>query len=249
MSRYFLEVAYKGTSYSGFQVQDNANTIQAEIQQALFTVCRSVILLTGSSRTDAGVHALQNFFHFDYEGAIHPQLAYKLNAVLPNDIAVRHVYTMHDSAHSRFDALSRHYEYRVYGKKDPFIRETAYYFPYTVDHTLLQETAYIIRQQTNFFAFSKTNTAVKHFNCQVEVSEWRREGEVLIYSIQANRFLRGMVRSLTGAQLQVSRGTIEISSFVRLFLEGGGKCRYSLPPTGLFLNKVAFPAAFFGKKP
>ncbi|RYZ19817.1 MAG: tRNA pseudouridine synthase A, partial [Chitinophagaceae bacterium] len=135
--RYFIEVAYKGTRYSGFQVQENAFTIQSEIEKAIALVQREAVGLTGSSRTDAGVHALQNFFHFDYEGTLHPQLVYKINAILPGDIVVQRLVAMPEAAHSRFDAIAREYEYRLYSAKNPFLQETSLFYPYTLDEAAL----------------------------------------------------------------------------------------------------------------
>src|SRR5688500_12989981 len=119
MSRFFLEVAYKGTNYSGFQAQHNANTVQAEIEKAFTILQREKLVFTGSSRTDAGVHALQNFFHFDYNGEPHPHFIYKMNAILPDDIVLKQLYKVSDEAHCRFDAVSRHYRYEIYRNKDP----------------------------------------------------------------------------------------------------------------------------------
>src|SRR5215216_2897775 len=133
MHRYFLEVAYKGTNYSGFQIQHNANTIQAEVEKALAILLRQQINLTGSSRTDAGVHALQNFFHFDTEINITEKNLYNLNAILPNDIAAKGFHSVNNSRHCRFDAISREYRYFIYNKKNPFLQETAWYYPYKIN--------------------------------------------------------------------------------------------------------------------
>lgn len=244
MSRYFLEVAYKGTRYSGFQIQENANTIQAEIEKAFHTIQRSPVTLTGSSRTDAGVHAFQNYFHFDFEG-LHPQLVYKMNALLPPDIVIQNLHPMPDGSHSRFDALHREYEYHIYRYKNPFLKETGFYYPYKVNIHLMREASAIVKEQTNFYAFAKTNSQVFNFNCVIYISEWREEGEELIHYIVANRFLRGMVRLLTATMLQVGRGKISIIDFKNLFAENAPKCTFSIPPTGLFLKKVAFPQNFF----
>src|SRR5438552_16811678 len=129
MSRYFLEVAYKGTNYSGFQVQQNANSIQAEVEHALQILQKQKISLTGSSRTDAGVHALQNFLHFDLEGELPSQFTYKMNAILPPDIAIQKLIPVSSGAHCRFDAVTREYKYFIYRHKSPFLKDTAYYFP------------------------------------------------------------------------------------------------------------------------
>ncbi|RZJ32884.1 MAG: tRNA pseudouridine(38-40) synthase TruA [Flavobacterium sp.] len=244
MSRYFIELAYKGTRYSGFQVQENAQTIQSELEKAIALVQRHPVVLTGSSRTDAGVHALQNYFHFDCATALHPQLAYKLNAILPGDIVIRSLRAMPEAAHSRFDAVAREYEYRLHAEKNPFLQETALYYPYTLNRDALAETAAYIKEQTNFWAFSKTNTQVKNFRCQIYESEWiEREGQ-LIYHVEGNRFLRGMVRLLTATQLKVGRGKLGMDSFRSLFTEEV-KCGLSIRATGLFLVRVKYPENYF----
>ena len=244
MARYFIEVSYKGTRYSGFQVQENANTIQSEIEKALAIISRQSISLTGSSRTDAGVHAKQNFFHFDHGPALHAQLSYKLNALLPRDISVQQIFPVPEEAHSRFHALSRRYRYYFYTYKNPFQTETAHYFPFKIDFNLLSRAAEIIKGETNFFAFAKTNSAVKNFTCAIIRSEWKREGSLFYYEVEANRFLRGMVRLLTATQLKMARGIITEQDFKSLFREEK-KCSYSLPPTGLFLEGVNYPDSFF----
>ena len=139
MPRYFLEVAYKGEAYSGFQTQKNANSVQQEMEKAFRILQRESVSMTGSSRTDAGVHALQNFFHFDFEGVVHPQFLYKINAILPQDIVVHSIREVEPAAHCRFDATSREYRYYIYQKKDPFLRERAFYFPYKLDLEIMQQ--------------------------------------------------------------------------------------------------------------
>ena len=248
MSRYFLEVSYKGTQYSGFQTQENANTIQAEVEKAFETLQRDKVIMTGSSRTDAGVHAIQNFFHFDYEGLIHPQFAYKINAILPPDIVVKEIKPVLPEAHCRFDAQSREYKYFTYSKKDPFLSGRAYYFPYTIDKTLLQNAAAVVKEYRDFSSFSKRNTQVKNFNCGIIESEWQTEGDALVYYVKANRFLRGMVRGLTGTMLQVGRGKISLQQF-RDIIEARDctKADFSVPGHGLFLIKVNFPEEVWGR--
>lgn len=244
MPRYFLEVAYKGTRYSGFQVQENAVTVQSEVEAAFALVQRQPVNLTGSSRTDAGVHALQNFFHFDWEEELHPQLLYKMNAILPHDLVVKSIRLMHAEAHSRFDAISREYEYRIYRFKDPFLKEVAYHFPYPLDRNKLEAAAAYIKEQHHFFAFCKTNTQVTNFQCTIYKSEWVEDNGLLIFNIAGNRFLRGMVRLLTASQLKVARGKLGIGEFKKLF-EGTGKCGFSVPAHGLFLKQVSYPAGYF----
>lgn len=244
MPRYFLEVAYKGTRFSGFQVQENAVTVQSEIEHAFALVQRQPVTLTGSSRTDAGVHALQNFFHFDLDLPLHPQLLYKMNAILPHDLVVKRIYGMGAEAHSRFEAIGREYEYHLYREKNPFLKEVAYHFPYTIDKDKLDEVAAYVKEQTNFWAFCKTNTQVKNFQCTIYKSEWIERNGMLIYNVAGNRFLRGMVRLLTATQLKVARGKYGVGEFKALF-EGTQKCGFSVPAHGLFLIKVSYPESYF----
>jgi tRNA pseudouridine38-40 synthase len=245
MPRYFIEVAYKGTRFSGFQIQENADTVQSEVEKAFTTLHRAPAALTGSSRTDAGVHALQNYFHFDYEGVVNPQFLYKMNAVLPDDIVVKQLCTMPDAAHSRFDAISREYEYRIYHSKNPFLKGVAFYYPYTLNRTLMDEAAALVKEQTNFFAFAKTNTQVKNFRCTIYKSEWIERDGVIIYNVAGNRFLRGMVRLLTATMLKVGRGRVSMEEFAALFKTETYKCSFSVPPTGLFLKAVNYPENYF----
>lgn len=243
MPRYFLELAYKGTQYSGFQKQENANTIQSEVEKAFQILQGQPVTLVGSSRTDAGVHALQNYFHFDYD-ELHPQFLYKMNAILPGDIVLKRIHNMFSGAHSRFDALSRRYEYRIYQAKNPFLQGLALYYPFKIDFELMVAAAEMVKKHNAFFAFCKTNTQVKNFNCTVSASEWIIEEGMIIYTIEANRFLRGMVRLLTASMLQVGRKKLSIDHFAGL-LTSDQKCGYSIPSQGLFLTRVKFPENYF----
>ncbi len=245
MSRFFIEIAYKGTQYKGFQIQDNGITIQSELERALAIIQRETIKLTGASRTDAGVHALQNFFHFDYEGILQPHLIYKLNSLLGKDICIRKIYLMPLLSHSRFDAVSREYLYRLHGKKNPFLQEVSLFYPYPVNMELMQEAAQKILTQKNFYGFTKANSQVHHFHCIIERSEWSLQGEEMIFHIRANRFLRGMVRLLTASLLKVGMGKMSLVDF-EAFFNGKHKTVYSVPSCGLFLCAVAYPPGYFG---
>ena len=164
MARYFIEVAYKGTGYAGFQVQQNANTIQAEIEKALHVYFRKVFSLTGSSRTDAGVHAQQNFFHFDsdiiFTKAETDKATYHLNAILPLDIAIKNIRQVAENAHCRFDATARSYRYCVHQHKDPFLQDDSYYYPYPLNIDAMNEAAKLLFDFTDFESFAKKNTQV-----------------------------------------------------------------------------------------
>lgn len=244
MSRYFLEVAYKGTQYSGFQVQENARTIQSEVEKAYQTLHRSPVKMTGSSRTDAGVHAYQNFFHFNSDNPVHPQALYKLNAILPPDIVVKNLFLMHDDAHARFDACSRGYAYSIHRSKNPFLRETSFFYPYKLNLSAMQEGAAHLLGKKNFYSFSKTNTQVTNFDCNIIRSEWTEEGENLCYTIEGNRFLRGMVRLITASLLKLGRDKLSLADFESFFRDNT-KSGVSVPPHGLFLRSVSYPRNYF----
>lgn len=248
MSRYFIEVAYKGTNYSGFQVQDNANSIQAEVEKALRIFFKKAVALTGSSRTDAGVHALQNFFHFDVDEPLdfENDFRYNLNAILPGDIVIINIAPVKEDAHCRFDAVSREYKYFIYQQKDPFLRETAHYFPFTIDAEKLNEAAQQVLKYDDFASFSKKNTQVNNFFCRIEKSEWLFEKNRIIYNVVANRFLRGMVKALTGTMLMVSTGKISVDKFCDIIeSRDPSKADFSPPSHGLFLIAVNYPAGIF----
>lgn len=246
MPRYFIEVAYKGTNYAGFQVQKNANSIQSEVEKALRIFFKTEFILTGSSRTDAGVHALCNYFHFDVAIAFPcrqlERSVYNLNAILPFDIVIKRIIPVTDEAHCRFSALSREYEYYIYPSKDPFLSERAFYYPYAPDINLLNAAAAIVNQYEDFTSFSKRNTQVKTFNCHIIKSQWINKNDCLVYNVEANRFLRGMVRGLVGTMLRVGTQRITPDTF-RTIIESKNctLADFSVPPQGLFLVKVKYP--------
>ncbi|HEY0678741.1 MAG TPA: tRNA pseudouridine(38-40) synthase TruA [Chitinophagaceae bacterium] len=250
MKRYFLELGYKGARYSGFQIQQNAVTVQFEVEKALELYFRQKIELTGSSRTDAGVHAIQNYFHFDFDGEVPEGCLYNINAILPGDIAVRslrEVITDGDEpAHSRFTALAREYKYYIYREKNPFLDDRAFFYPYKLTYSLLERAADLLKEHTDFTTFSKRNTQVKTFQCRIMESVWMQEGECLVYRVKSNRFLRGMVRGMVGTMLQVGRGKITPDEFDNII--SARDCTladFSVPAHGLFLAAVEYPKNIF----
>ena len=244
--RYFLEVSYNGTGYSGFQSQKNANTIQAEVQRALKILCKKEIILTGSSRTDAGVHAIQNFFHFEVDKDITSKSVYNLNSILPNAIAIKNLIKVNNDSHCRFDAISREYKYYIYKKKDPFLTDKAFYFPYTLDLGSMKTAAELIKEYTDFTSFSKRNTQVKSFICHIKESKWIQEDECLVYNVKADRFLRGMVRALTATMLKLGRDKISLESFRKIIeAKEFALANFAVPAHGLFLFEVCFPNNYF----
>lgn len=245
MARYFIEVAYKGTAYAGFQVQQNANTIQAEIEKALLVYFRKTFSLTGSSRTDAGVHARQNFFHFDgdtvFTAAEMDKANYHLNAILPLDIAIKNIKPVAEDAHCRFDATARSYRYSVHQHKDPFLLDDSYYYPYPLNIEALNEAAKLLFEYTDFESFAKKNTQVFTYNCTIFFSEWKMENHTLIYTITGNRFLRGMVRGLVGTMLLVGKGKHSVADFKKILeSKDSSKTDFSAPAKGLVLVEVKY---------
>lgn len=246
MSRYFLEVRYLGLPYAGFQIQQNANTVQSEVERAMEVFFREKITLTGSSRTDTGVHARQNYFHFDREEEIRGGSLYNLNALLPPGIAAVSLRKMRRNAHCRFDAVAREYLYRVYAMKDPFMAGFGYYFPYRVDIDAMHQAAAVVMEYEDFTSFAKRKAQVKTNICKVVRSEWVEEAGCLEYRVKANRFLRGMVRGLVGTMLQVGRGKLRVHEFRRV-IEGrdAALADFSVPGHGLYLMEVEFPQGYF----
>jgi len=240
MPRYFIEVSYKGANYSGFQIQQNANSIQAEVEKALKIFYKEEYKLTGSSRTDAGVNALQNYFHFD-SLAIVEDGSYHINAIIPQDIVVKRIFQVQPESHSRFDAISREYIYNIYQHKDPFLADRAYFYPYTLNIELLQQAAAEIVKHSDFTSFSKRNTQAKTTICCITASYWKQEGGMISYHVTSNRFLRGMVRGLVGTMLQVGKGKITLAQFIDIIeAKDCTKADFAVPPQGLFLKKVNF---------
>lgn len=246
MGRFFMEVSYKGTRYKGFQVQENAITIQGEIEQALKVLQREEIRLTGSSRTDAGVHARQNYFHFDYEGELLPALVYKLNAILSRDIAVKRVFPVSREAHCRFDASYRAYRYYLARERDPFLTDRTWYYPYVLDQGLLDKAAEILKGYSDFTSFSKRNTQAKTAVCRLEESRWEQVGGCLVYEVRGSRFLRGMVRAMVATMLLVGRRKITMEEFIGIIeARDCTKASFAAPAVGLFLEEVGYPEGYF----
>jgi tRNA pseudouridine38-40 synthase len=244
MQRYFIEVIYKGTNYSGFQVQENANSIQREIEKVFATLLKCQIELTGSSRTDAGVHALQNFFHADVKHPLRKKMLYQLNAILPADIVIKNMYRVAPNAHCRFAATSREYKYFIYQHKNPFLQGIAHFYPYALNMQKMNEAAAILKNYTDFTSFSKRNTQAKTFNCTLFESEWLQQDEKLVYNVKGNRFLRGMVRGLTATMLKVGREKLSLTAFKNILeAKDCTKADFSVPAHGLFLVEVEYPSA------
>lgn len=254
MQRYFLYLAYDGTRYHGWQIQPNGISVQETLQKALGTLLRRPVPVTGAGRTDAGVHARQMAVHFDYEYPNEPDkkidgnwLTDKLNRLLPPDISVSKAVPVKPDAHARFDALSRTYHYFLHWGKSPFLRAYSCRLYQPLDFNRMNEAAATLFDYTDFTSFSKVNTDTKTNNCRImracwtELSpgEWR-------FEIQADRFLRNMVRAIVGTLVEVGRGKLSVEDF-RHIIEGKNRCRAgeSMPGNALFLVDVQYPDECF----
>lgn len=241
--RYFVWFSYDGTAYHGWQIQPNGNSVQEELQRALSTLLREEISVTGAGRTDAGVHARQMVAHFDFSEAIDlEQLAYKLNRILPCDIAVDRVELVDDDKHARFSATSRTYHYYIHTKKDPFSRPYSTELHYELDFDKMNEAGRILMTYDDFGAFCKSHSDVKTTLCRVTKAEWVQTSETSWYfEITANRFLRNMVRAVVGTLIDVGRGRLTLDDF-RKVIEGKRRTAAgeSMPANALFLENIRY---------
>jgi len=246
MQRYFLELAYNGTRYSGWQRQPHKPSVQESLEDCFSMVFGSPIEITGCGRTDAGVHARRYFAHFNFSRAIPNGVLQRINRLLDPDIALYQIFPVHWDAHARFDAHYRSYEYYLSFRKNPFARETAYFFPFRErpDPTRMQEAASRLLQVQDFYTFCKTGHDAKTTLCTIFRSEWEEfeEQETLVYHIAANRFLRGMVRLIVGMCIEVGLGRISMTELEQALLQRERLPRsLSVPPEGLFLSDVRYP--------
>jgi len=245
--RYFLELSYAGTNYHGWQAQPNAVTVQETIEHALGLLLRNPIKITGAGRTDTGVHARQMFAHFDVEKPINPDdLTYKLNSFLPPDIAIHKTYPVKDTAHARFDAVARSYQYFIHRYKDPFLTETSWYLAKDLDVDLMNQAAKILMQYKDFKSFSKTHTDVKTYICDMRQAAWKVIDNQLVFYITANRFLRNMVRAIVGTLVDVGLRKISRDELIQIIeSRDRSNAGFSVPAKGLFLTEIVYPPQIF----
>ena len=241
--RYFIELAYNGKQYHGWQNQPNAISVQQVLEKALSTLLKDNIAIVGAGRTDTGVHAKQMFAHFDvYSELDSSKLIYKLNAFLPQDIAVYNLYQVNEEAHARFDALSRTYEYHISARKDVFNADRAYYVKTDIDIEKMNEACKILFDYKNFKCFSRSNTDVKTYNCDILLANWQKTNNQLIFTIKADRFLRNMVRAVVGTMLQIGVGKLKVEDLHGIIKsQDRGEAGPSAPAHGLYLTKIEYP--------
>ena len=241
--RYFLELSYNGQAYHGWQNQPNAVSVQEVVENALSKLLNTEIKIVGAGRTDAGVHAKQMFAHFDSDIKIeNNDLKYKLNAFLPKDIAVYNIFQVQKDAHARFDALSRTYLYRVALEKDAFNFDSAYFMKKPLNLELMNQAANVLLGHKDFQCFSKTNTDVKTYYCDVKIAKWEQIENELHFIITADRFLRNMVRAIVGTLIDVGLGKISIDNLKAILAsKDRGQAGYSVPAHGLYLTRIDYP--------
>ena len=241
--RYFVTLSYDGTRYHGWQIQPNGDSIQERLQGALSTLLRAEIVVTGAGRTDAGVHARMMVAHFDYDGEVDGnQLCYKLNRLLPYDIAVQKIEQVTDDLHARFSATSRTYHYYIHTVKDPFNRAYSCELHYPLDFAKMNEAAAMLLKYEDFGAFCKSGADVKTTLCHVTAAQWHQTSPSMWYfEITANRFLRNMVRAVVGTLVDVGRGRLSLEEFQKV-IEGKRRTEAgeSMPGNALFLEKIEY---------
>ncbi len=241
--RYFIEFAYKGTNYHGWQIQPEAISVQEVLTKATNLILKDSFELVGAGRTDAGVHASQMYAHFDTEVDFNSEDAVrKINSYLPEDIAVFRIFPVSADAHTRFDATARTYEYHIHLKKNVFSKDLSWYHFRKLNIDKMNEAAKILLEYEDFECFSKTHTDVFTFNCTITEAHWQLSNDNLVFTISANRFLRNMVRAIVGTLINIGLEKIEVQE-MRTIIESKnrGKAGFSVPAHGLYLTKVSYP--------
>lgn len=246
--RYFIYLGYNGKNFCGWQIQPNGMTVQQSIEDALATLLREPVPIVGAGRTDAGVHARLMVAHFDWHEPISDLnfLVEKLNRLLPKDIAIYRIVPVIPEAHARFDAISRTYKYRITTRKDPFNHELTYKIPGRLDFDAMNEACLILFDYIDFTSFSKLHTDAKTNNCRIQHASWEQDGDLWVFTIRADRFLRNMVRAIVGTLLEVGRGKLTLDGFRRV-IEKKDRCSAgtSAPGHALFLVDVTYPDELF----
>ena len=242
--RYFITLSYDGTRYHGWQIQPEGVTVQQLLQDALATLLRQHVTVVGAGRTDAGVHARQMVAHIDVDGEINDvdQLTYKLNRFLPYDISIQNVRLVNDDMHARFSAVRRRYRYFIHTKKDPFKKKYSCELHYELDYELMNVAAAQLKTYSDFGAFCKSHSDVKTTVCTVTKAHWvEYEPNAWYFEIEANRFLRNMVRAVVGTLIEVGRHRMSLSQFDQVVREGRRTgAGESMPANALFLESVEY---------
>lgn len=252
MPRYFIQLAYNGANYNGWQIQDNTpNTIQEVLQDKLSMILSETIKVVGCGRTDTGVHAKDYYAHFDSTKMdlhlIDANYVYKLNKVLPYEIAIKKIYSVNNEASSRFDAEFRSYEYFVHSYKDPFLTNNSLLYYGDLNFDAMNEAAAHLLTVTDFTSFSKVNTQAKTNNCNVVFAQWDKLNDTeFVFKITANRFLQNMVRAIVGTLLEVGKGKMSLEEF-KIIIENKNRSDAGMSVSGhaLYLTNIQYPKSIF----
>lgn len=241
--RYFIELSYNGSAYHGWQNQPKAISVQEVIEKALSLLLKETVSIMGAGRTDTGVHAKQMFAHFDTEVVIDAtDLVFKLNSFLPKDIAIHNIFKVKDEAHVRFDALSRTYLYRITLQKNVFTFDNVYYVKQNLDVEKMKEASKILFEYKDFQCFSKVNTNVKTYYCDIMQAKWFFENNELHFIIKADRFLRNMVRAIVGTMVQIGLGKLQVDDLHTIIKsKNRSEAGFSVPAHALYLTKIEYP--------
>lgn len=242
MARYFIHLAYLGTEYCGWQTQPENPTVQQTIENGLSVLLRTNVSVLGCGRTDTGVHASDFYAHFDVDGDIDSDmLVFKLNSFLPKDIAIFRIFRVKDRAHARFDAISRTYQYHVSNKRLPFRNGQYSRIYFEPDLDSMNKAAELLLSYSDFTSFAKLHSDSKTNICHLYAAHWDRVGDEFVFTIKSNRFLRNMVRSVTGTLLDVGRGKLDMDGLVRIVeSKNRSSAGVSMPAQGLFLTNVEY---------
>lgn len=243
--RYFIKIAYDGSLYHGWQTQPNAITVQELLDKAMSVFFRQPIETLGCGRTDAGVHATDFYAHFDVEGVEEAKVLSAIagiNAMLPYQIAAKQIIPVHDDAHARFDATSRAYKYYIHFEKNPFKLNRSWLVKDKLDVDAMNEAAVLLLNYTDFSCFSKSNTQTFTNNCKITKAVFEQQEDGLVFTIQADRFLRNMVRAIMGTLVQIGKKEINLTEF-KAIIESKNRSNagQSVPACGLYLVKIEYP--------
>jgi tRNA pseudouridine38-40 synthase len=248
-TRYFIFISYKGTSYHGWQLQPASVTVQQILEGALSTVLEEKITTTGAGRTDAGVHATFFCAHFDSllpDLSIIKNLIFRLNCLLPRDIAVSSIRRVVPDANARFSAVSRTYKYYISKVKDPFLDDSSWFLHGHIDTGSMNEACRLLMIHNDFTSFSKLHSGAKTNICKIYSAFWEEEGEMLVFTISADRFLRNMVRAIVGTMIEIGFGKMNAEEFETVILNKNRCCAgKSAPAKGLFLTSIEYPPEIF----
>ena len=251
-TRYFIYISYKGTSYHGWQLQPNSITIQKMVDNALNVILNEDVRTTGAGRTDAGVHALLFCAHFDSlspDLGVNKNLLFRLNSFLPEDISVSRIMKVLPDANARYSAISRTYKYYISGTKDPFFNSSSWFLHGDINLEAMNQACRILFLYSDFTSFSKLHSGSKTNICKIYDARWEKEDNRLVFTIQADRFLRNMVRAIVGTMIKIGFGRMNQKEFEEI-IQARERCRAgtSAPAKGLFLTDIEYPGEIFLNK-